>query len=189
MQYSTVKTAGGYTADEVISALQKEIRRGKSEEAAYWAYELMISNLETKLWERLTVISVEDIGMADPQACLIIKTLRDFYFELPAGRSDRYRNGLMAAVYLAQAPKDRHLDELYHCLRTGCLEQREIPDYALDKHTARGRALQRGETHFWNDGADLAGEIKSKNSRYFELLKKKLGITQQVPEQKTGNPL
>ena len=113
---------------------------------------------------------------------MIIKTLRDTYFELPAGRSDRYLRGLMAAVYLARAPKDRHLDELYHCLRTGCLERREIPDYALDKHTARGRALQRGETHFWNDGAALARESKGWDQRYLKLIRKKLGLDRQAPE-------
>jgi hypothetical protein len=32
---------------------------------------------------------------------------------------------------------------------------REIPDYALDLHTSRGRAAKRRWAHFWEEGAKL----------------------------------
>ena len=40
MKWHEIKTPRAYSADEVISALQKEIRRGHVLEAAYWANEL-----------------------------------------------------------------------------------------------------------------------------------------------------
>ena len=54
-------------ADEVISALQKEIRRGNEENSAMLAYEMVATSpeLERKLWDRLAVISVEDIGFGE----------------------------------------------------------------------------------------------------------------------------
>ena len=175
MNYATVKTKNGYQADEVISALQKEIRRGRIEDAAYWAYEMIISELEEKLWSRLATIAVEDVGLADPQAGVVIATLRAAYFGFPAGRTDRFLYGLMAAVYLASAPKDRLADELYHCLKQGLLGKKEIPDYALDKHTARGRALGRGDDHFWTESSAIAQERPGRDRRYLDLLRKKSG--------------
>lgn len=175
MNYATVKTRNGYVADEVISALQKEIRRSRVEDAAYWAYEMIVSGLEPKLWARLATIAAEDIGMADPQACVVIGTLRAAHSGFPAGSTERYLYGLMGAVYLASAPKDRMLDELYHCLKNGLLGKKSIPDYALDKHTVRGRALGRGEEHFWTESSALDGESRARNRTYLDLLKKRLG--------------
>jgi hypothetical protein len=31
----------------------------------------------------------------------------------------------------------------------------EVPDYALDKHTPRGRNMKRGVEHFWQEGAKV----------------------------------
>ena len=36
----------------------------------------------------------------------------------------------------------------------------DIPDWALDKHTKRGKALGRGLDHFRNEGAKLAPEAQ-----------------------------
>lgn len=171
MNYATLKTRNGYAADEVISALQKDIRRGRVEDAAYWAYEMIESDLEEKLWSRLAVIAVEDVGLAEPRAAGVVAGLRETYFRFPARCSERFLCGLMGAVYLASAPKDRMVDELYHCLRTGRIGRKEIPDYALDKHTARGRALGRGEAHFWEVSSALHGESRDRNRTYLERLK------------------
>ena len=47
------KTISGLAADLVISALQKEIRRGHEENAATLAYEMMITSedMEDYLWK------------------------------------------------------------------------------------------------------------------------------------------
>ena len=56
-----VKTYHGLPADHVISALQKEIRRGNTENAVLLAYEMVLTSpaLEDYLWQRLMVISCE----------------------------------------------------------------------------------------------------------------------------------
>ena len=74
-QFATTKN--GYHADEVISALQKCIRRGLEEKASMFAYELYLTSpeLEEKMWSRLMTISVEDIGLGNPMACVIVQNL------------------------------------------------------------------------------------------------------------------
>ena len=53
--YHHILTPCGEPADIIISALQKFIRRGKTEEAARAAYELYLSSEELRdyLWQRL----------------------------------------------------------------------------------------------------------------------------------------
>jgi len=65
--WSKIVTKNGYAGDEVISALQKSIRRAKEEDACMFAYEMYISSpqLLEKMWRRLLTISVEDIGMGN----------------------------------------------------------------------------------------------------------------------------
>jgi len=45
-------TKQNYPTDQVISALQKAVRRSNEEEAAYWAKELLDSDLSWRLWSR-----------------------------------------------------------------------------------------------------------------------------------------
>jgi len=52
-------TVNGYAMDEVVSALQKEIRRGNEENATFWACELLDSGAGETLWRRLKVIAAE----------------------------------------------------------------------------------------------------------------------------------
>ena len=72
-----VKTFHGFPADHVISALQKEIRRGHEENAVLLAYEMILTSpaMEDYLWYRLRVISVEDIGFGDVNAPVILQSL------------------------------------------------------------------------------------------------------------------
>ena len=53
-----------YRQDELLSALQKDIRRCKKD-SLYWAKELSLINPEL-LWKKLEIIGSEDIGIADP---------------------------------------------------------------------------------------------------------------------------
>ena len=75
--WARTRTRNGLAADEVISALQKSIRKGKERAACEFAYEMYISSpqMEEKLWRRLQAISVEDIGMGNPQEKIIEASL------------------------------------------------------------------------------------------------------------------
>ena len=77
--WTVVKTRHGLAADEVISALQKEIRRGHVDNAALLAYEMIgtSAELEDMLWRRLLVISVEDVGWGDLNAPSLVDDCAD----------------------------------------------------------------------------------------------------------------
>jgi replication-associated recombination protein RarA len=168
-----VKTRHGLAADQVISALQKEIRRGNVENAALLAYEMATTSpeLESYMWYRLLVISVEDIGWGEPQAPVLIRTL----YEINQTFGHRGGENLLLAVhavrYLCSCQKDRSSDEMVNLLIHQVEhEQRipEIPDYALDMHTAQGQAMGRGKLHFWEVASQIAPELPDRDTSYKE---------------------
>ncbi len=170
-----VKTAHGYQADEVISALQKEIRRGETENAALLAYEMIITSpeLEAKLWQRLKVISVEDVGWGDLQAPILVDVLHRFHCEAQRGSGTRALFALHAVRYLSSRPKDRSSDEMTqwiaHAVRRGRIKP-TIPDYALDMHTAAGRRRGRGKRHFYEEAARVMPQRPGHETTYRQRL-------------------
>ena len=165
--WTRTRTVHDLPADEVISALQKEIRRGHVENAALLAYEMIETSpeLERKLWDRLCVISVEDVGFGDPQAPVLVEALARLAQRFSRAEGDRALFAIHAVRYLASRDKDRSTDELLAWMR-GADRRPEIPDYALDMHTQRGRALGRGLRHFLEEGAQVAPERSDRDRRY-----------------------
>ena len=162
-----LKTANDYELLEAVSSLQKCIRRGLEEEAMFWAAEI-----ETKfadyLWVRLTVIVNEDIGLAEPAAIQLIEALRQQYqFLRKNSKSPSERLPLANAIIaMCRAKKTRLADDF----QTVVSRRRdfkgwrlEIPDFALDKHTRRGKQLGRGVDHWREEGCKLSNEIEGMN--------------------------
>ena len=169
-EYEGPRTQKGYDMFEVLSALQKEIRRGNEYEAVYWAAELESFNPEA-LWNRLRVIASEDIGLADPYASLIVDVLEKQY------TADKKNSRLFlvhAVLYLARSPKSRIVDNLLSVVYND-EERLEIPDYALDMHTYRGRKMGRGYEHFFDEGTKLEKQALADpyEKKAIEALKKK----------------
>jgi replication-associated recombination protein RarA len=154
-------TQNSYELSDVISALQKDIRRGNEENAMYWAYEL-IPQFEFYLWRRLVVIANEDIGIAEPTIFMTIAVLRDQFFEFRKdGRNGTARLILANAILtMCRAKKSRISDHFQRYMMEEWQNgrKREIPDYALDKHTSRGRTMKRGVQHWLDEGCLLIPE-------------------------------
>lgn len=147
-------TEKGYDLFEVSSALQKDIRRANEKNALFWAYELELSNFGAYLWKRLVVISIEDIGPANPDAVAHVLAFKQAYEELKKKKSRETKLAVAAAVlYLARSDKSRLYDwAKCHMAETHTGQRPEIPDYALDKHTSRGRRLGKTIRDFFDDG-------------------------------------
>ena len=154
-----LKTDSGYLFGEVISALQKSIRRGEEEEAMYWVLELF-PKYSNALWTRLTVIVNEDIGLADTQAIILVYALRCQFDALEKEGSKR----LVLAnciLYLCRSPKSRLADHFQCVINQRRLQKGwrlDIPDHALDKHTARGKRMGRGWEQWFEEGTKLEKE-------------------------------
>lgn len=175
--WSKITTRNGYAGDEVISALQKSIRRGLEEQACMFAYELYISSpqLEEKLWRRLLTISVEDIGMGNPNAAILVNNLYQMSREFDYADGDRPIYFIHAIRYMCQSEKDRSSDLLKNiCIKSFAMGKLpEIPDYALDKHTQRGQAMGRDSFHFLNEASKVIPQAEIDNDykeRYGKIL-------------------
>lgn len=168
-----VRTYNDLPADQVISALQKEIRRGNTENAVLLAYEMVLTSpaLEDYLWQRLQIISVEDIGFGDPTAPMLINTLYQMVSGFDRQVGERRLFAVHAVRYLCQAQKDRSSDEMVNWLNSAVQRgdaRPEIPDYALDMHTAAGQAMGRGRRHFFEVGAQINPELPDRDRTYLE---------------------
>ena len=137
-------TRGGYPVDEVSSALQKSIRRGLEEDALYWCAEFYKAR-PNGIWKRLRIIASEDIGIASPSAAL---TVRALYENWKANEDEGELYVIHAVLVLVHAKKSRLVDHAtiaaFGPRENGhktLFAKRDVPDYAVDKHTERGRKL------------------------------------------------
>ncbi|MDQ1130854.1 hypothetical protein [Microbacterium sp. SORGH_AS_0888] len=161
--WTRVTTVRGYAADELISTLQKSIRRGDLRLALLVARELYETSaeLEAVMWSRLCVISCEDVGDGSFHEPVVVNALFQMHERMERSAGDRWLFAVHAVRYLAERVKDRTSDEWANLvLHLAAASDRpfEVPDYALDVHTRRGQELGRDVDGFWADGALLANE-------------------------------
>lgn len=157
----TPLTPRGYDIYELLSALQKDIRKGNEYQALFWAIELESFNSKM-LWNRLQVIASEDIGVANPFAPLLIDVLERKYDDAKKRNNGSYRLFLTHAVlFLARSHKSRIVDDLLNVVYGEIQHESKklsIPDYALDMHTLRGKKMGRGLEYFFSEGNKLKKE-------------------------------
>lgn len=174
--WKNITTRNGIPGDEIISALQKSIRRGLVEDAAVAAYEMYITSpeFEEKLWRRLQAISVEDIGFGNTNAPVLINALNQMRVNFPYNDGDRPIFFVHAIRYLCQCEKERSSD----CLKNVIIKEFEqgrkpvIPDFALDMHTERGRTMGRDMMHFLKEASKVYPEKDKIDNGYKQRLEK-----------------
>lgn len=161
------KSKRGYDVCEVVSALQKCIRRGDARHAGYWALELFESGYAKWLWRRLLTISAEDCwGIVTYE---IEALYRSWLVVSPNCRRKGIIFPAKAAVLLAQARKCRDADHLINIVYdAGQIDDESlaadleavadavppIPDAAYDCHTPKGRAAGKTKRDFLRDEYD-----------------------------------
>lgn len=156
MTFGQRKTVGGYICEEVTSAMQKCIRRGMEEAALFWATELDLSGFGEYVWKRLKIIASEDVGPASPLTTLEVFVLYNHW--LAQRKKDDTKHAperlflVDAVIRLCRSYKTRAVDHALIVFYEGKREPREIPDFALDRHTQRGRRKRRGYEHFFTEG-------------------------------------
>jgi replication-associated recombination protein RarA len=178
--WASVTTSTGLPADEVISTLQKSIRRAEVRNAVLCALDLSATSpeLDTYLWDRLHVIAVEDVGFGMRDAIAVITALDAARQRFDVASTDRSLFTIHAVRLLAGAPKDRSNDELANVARAELDDggRPEVPDHALDMHTRRGRQLGRGIEHFLSEGAHVDPELESRERRWRAELLERLDL-------------
>ena len=159
MTFAETISPGGYKVGEVASAMQKCIRRGLADDALFWATELDLANFGEYAWKRLRIIASEDVGLSEPLAPATIHALYQSWLDQRKKKDTHHAPERLffihAVLYLARCRKSRMVDHALIVMYEGRRDPRDIPDFALDRHTARGRAAKRAWKHFWEHGARL----------------------------------
>jgi replication-associated recombination protein RarA len=172
-------TEHGFAADEVISALQKCLRRGMLDNVLLLGWEMYLTSpeMEEMLWSRLCVIAVEDIGLGNPQAPILVETLYQQHQRYPRPSGDRFLFAAHAIRVLATSSKDRTSDDMVNWAKQiVALGERlpEIPDVALDMHTGRGQQMGRDYRFFMEEASRVMPEINDKDQKFRDWIIKAL---------------
>ncbi len=138
----------------------------------FWALEMSDSGYGQYLWRRLMVIAAEDIGLADPQALTL--TVSGWLATKESTKSFTQAPGMkteflgMVVLYLCRSPKNREGDDsvYYLLVRRKKGLRLQIPDYALDEHTERGRQMGRGEDFWWAESSKLDKPVVIEGDKY-----------------------
>nr|WP_314277906.1 replication-associated recombination protein A [uncultured Peptostreptococcus sp.] len=136
------------TGDEhynLLSALQKSIRGSDPDASIYYLARLIKGGDLISITRRLLVIACEDVGIAYPNAIVIVKSCVDSAMQvgLPEARIPLAQ----ACLLLATAPKsnsayiaiDRALSDI------DSIGESEIPKHLLDSHYEGAKSLGHGE--------------------------------------------
>ena len=160
-----MRTTRGYKLMEVVSALQKAIRRADGKLAGYWAIEMFESNFGEYCWRRLLTISAEDC------AGLITREIESLYNSYTFLRKKKKKGGRIfiakAALLLSAVDKNRdpdHLTNFIYDKKVGIEDAKlllwldeardnpeKIPEYSFDCHTKAGKMKGKTKANFFRE--------------------------------------
>jgi replication-associated recombination protein RarA len=152
-------TIRGYKVDEVVASLRDAIRVGDERQACWWAVELDQSGFGERLWYHLAAACAGDVGLAWPQGPVVLAALQAAY---DLGVKKDPRDGRLQVVHatlvLVRAPKSPRVQQAMEACYGSPKRMLDVPDYALDMHTSRGRMMGRGRDgdkgrKHWHDEA------------------------------------
>lgn len=164
-------TKKGYDFYEVASAFQKSIRRGLLEDAMYWGIELYESSYEEYAWKRMIIMASEDVGLGEPSCVVQVMALKQSFDYLNM-RKDMGAKKLPfthAIAVLVNSRKSRFIDHAITVYwQQNREEMKEIPNWAFDMHTRRGKAMGRGLDYFYKESCKITNANKVEGEEELE---------------------
>lgn len=158
-----ILTRKDYDFYECASALQKSVRRGIEKDALFFGMELYASGYSKYLWKRIFIMVSEDIGLANPDLAQRVQALyANWQIIAEKNVNDGTLPIIHAIVELCRSKKSRMLDHakvwaLFSNYRP------DVPDYALDTHTRRGKRMGRNLDFFKEIGSIINDELDLQN--------------------------
>ena len=116
--------------------------------------------------------AVEDVGFGDTNAPVVVYTLNKIRQEFPYNDGDRPLFFMHAIRFLCSRSKERSTD----CLKNITIKKfdrgykLEIPDYAYDMHTDKGRAMGRDIIHFLESSSKVEPVMEGYDDTYRQRL-------------------
>jgi len=167
-------TKHGLSALACLSAMQKCIRRGMELEAMQFAVELIHTRkaYHSMVCKRLQVISHEDIDTgANPMIVPFVKAACEQaleWYDPDVTKLGKSRMAIGNSIRLmCRATKSREGDHFHAA--TGWADiledfKPEIPDWAYDQHTQKGKRLGRGLDFFRQESTKLVPAVTVKDA-------------------------
>lgn len=169
-----VKTKKGYDFFQVASAFQKSIRRCDEAQSTFWGIELYESGYQSYAWKRMVIMASEDVGLGDPDVIVRIMALKQSYDFLAAKKERSLPERLpfmQAVLLLTRCMKSRYVDHaITYYWQTHKDKKLEMPDYAYDMHTRKGKAMGRGLKHFYEESVKTNNSNKIQGEEEIEAL-------------------
>jgi putative ATPase len=147
----TPRAAARYDRDgdahyDILSAFQKSIRGSDPDAALHYLARLLAAGDLASACRRLLVMAAEDVGLAYPQAIVVVKACVDAAFQL--GLPEAQLPLAEAALLLATAPKSNSATAISAAaadLSEGC--GGDVPAHLKDSHYKGAKKLGRGLTY------------------------------------------
>lgn len=169
-----IKTKKGYDFFQVASAFQKSIRRCDEEQSTFWGIELYESGYQAYAWKRMVIMASEDVGLGDPDVIVKIMALKQSYDFLSSKNERSLPERLpfmQAVILLTRCMKSRYIDHaITYYWQTYKDKYLEMPDYAYDMHTRKGKSMGRGLKYFYEEGVKTNNSNKIKGEEEMEAL-------------------
>lgn len=134
---------------DLLSCFQKSIRGSDPNAAIFYLAKLLEANDLISPCRRLLVIASEDIGLAYPQASVIVKSLVDSAFQL--GLPEARIPLAEAVIFLSTCPKSNSainaIDKALEDVKSGL--GNDIPNHLKDAHYEGSKSLGHGTTYVY----------------------------------------
>ncbi len=133
---------------DTISAFIKSVRGSDPDAALYWLAKMLLAGEDPDfIMRRLLILAAEDVGLADPQAVVVVAACADALHRV--GLPEAEYHLALATLYLATAPKSNSVGAYFGAKAE--IEARgpgEVPDHLKDSHRDRA-ALGHGRGYLY----------------------------------------
>lgn len=151
----TKPTPNGFSPYDLMSAMQKFIRRSMEKEALYCFYELEAAGLYNVAQNRLAICVYEDCGIANPGLLNSIDNHIDRMNKWYSSKNGAWRLVLGNIILQACRGEKTRIADHFVCSQAArrvngyVLDLDQYGDFVYDMHTRKGKAMGRGLDHFF----------------------------------------
>lgn len=151
----TKPTPNGFSPYDLMSAMQKFIRRSMEKEALYCFYELEAAGLYNVAQNRLAICVYEDCGIANPGLLNSIDNHIERMNKWYSSKNGAWRLVLGNIILQACRGEKTRIADHFVCSQAArrvngyVLDLDQYGDFVYDMHTRKGKAMGRGLDHFF----------------------------------------
>ncbi|MEQ9365599.1 MAG: hypothetical protein RIF32_15245 [Leptospirales bacterium] len=145
----------------LVNKLRAALEKREERKALHLAAYMNRTGLVDCVWSALRVAGANR-SFDEMYIAPAIHSLHEIWGQVRKKNDDKHepeRLMLMHAVLLhTRGEESFNLDKVVRNYYSGTWRKREIPEYAHDKHSLRGRRMGRGVRHFFEEGAFLKND-------------------------------